>query len=125
MAVGDVVSFVENYGTVEEVSSDYALTRSQISQALQYCSTLQCQIDKPKVFCHNCSLRRQQKGPLETSGLEEIRHGDFVYVKGKDFLSFGPMEELLSDWNGQDWWKIAAERLIDMRIELFGTQDQN
>ncbi|MFD1466620.1 DUF433 domain-containing protein [Hymenobacter caeli] len=124
LAVGDVVSFMENYGTLEEIVSGYELTRSQISQALQYCSVLQCKIDKPKVFCHNCSLRREQEGPLDTSDLEEIKDGNSVYVRGNNLISLGSMEELLDDWNGKDWWIIAAELLVDSRAELFGAQDQ-
>ena len=124
LAVGDIVSSVESYGTLEEVISDYELTRSQISQALQYCSAMQCLADKPKVFCHNCSLRKQQEGSLDTSNLEEIKDGDSVYVRGENFISFGSMADLLDDWNGKDRWTIATDLLIDLRVELFGTQDQ-
>ena len=123
LAVGDIVSSVEIYGTLQEVMSDHELTRSQIGQALQYCSARQCLRDKPKVFCHNCSLRRQQEGPLDTSDLKEVTDGDSVYVKGENFISFGTMADLLDDWNGKDRWIIATDLLIDLRVELFGAQD--
>jgi uncharacterized protein (DUF433 family) len=124
LAVGDVVSLL-NYGTLSEVFNDFELSRTEVRQALQYCSTLQCQADNPKTFCHNCSLRRRQEGPLDTSNLEEIRDGESVYVKGNNFIALGSMEESLNDWNGRGWWKIAVDLLIDLRVELFGTQDQN
>jgi uncharacterized protein (DUF433 family) len=124
LAVGDVVSML-SYRTLDEALNDFELSNSEISQALQYCSIMQCKSDEPKVFCHNCSLRRQQEGPLDTSDLEEIKDGEFVYIKSNNFTSISSMEELLDDLNGQDWWKIAADLLIDLRVELFGTQDQD
>ena len=29
------------------------------------------------------------------------------------------MNELLEDWQGQDWWTIAEDLLIDLRDDLF------
>ena len=113
------------YGGLHEALTDFELSSSEVSQALQYCSALQCKTDAPKVFCHNCSLRRQQEGPLDTSDFEEVRIGESVYVRGENFISFGSMEDLLNDWNGQDWWKVATDLLIDLRAELVGSQDQN
>ncbi|GAB3579605.1 hypothetical protein GCM10027345_19830 [Hymenobacter daeguensis] len=113
------------YGGLHEALIDFELSRSEVSQALQYCSTLQCKTNALKVFCHNCSLRRQQEGPLDTSDLEEIKGENTVQVRGPGFIFFGSMEELLDDWKGQDWWTIAADLSIDLRAELFGLQDQN
>jgi uncharacterized protein (DUF433 family) len=118
LAAGDVVSFVKSYGTLEEIIADYELTLSQIRQALLYCSTLQCKNDNPIVFCHNCSLRRQQEGPLDISNLEEVKVDDSILVKGGNSIFFGSMDELLEGWNGQDWWKIATDLLIEMRSKL-------
>ena len=125
LAVGDVVSIVKDYGALSEVLADYELSISEVSQALQYCSSLRCKIDQPLVFCHNCSLRRQQEGPLDTSELEEITATDSVFVKGEDFIALCSMEELLDDWSGYDWWAIATELLVDLRTELFGGNCHN
>jgi uncharacterized protein (DUF433 family) len=118
LAVGDVVSFIKNYGTLEQVTKDYELSVSQIKQALQYCSNLQCKTDKPKVFCHNCSLRRQQEGSLDISNLEEIKDDETSFVKDDNSIFLGSMNELLEDWNGKDWWTIATDLLIDLRYQL-------
>jgi len=118
LAVSDVVSFIKNYGTLEQVTKDYELSVSQIKQALQYCSDLQCKTDKPKVFCHNCSLRRQQEGSLDISNLEEIKDNETSFVKGDNSIFLGSMNELLEDWNGNDWWTIATDLLIDLRYQL-------
>jgi uncharacterized protein (DUF433 family) len=119
LAVGDVVSFVKNYGTLEQVIEDFELTLSQIRQALHYCASLQCKnIDKPIVFCHNCYLRRLQEGPLDISKLKEEKVNDSIMIKGDYSIFFGSMNELLEDWNGQDWWKIATDLLIEMRDKL-------
>ena len=118
LAVGDVVSFIKNYGTLEQVTKDYELSVCQIKQALQYCSNLQCKIDKPKVFCHNCSLRRQQEGSLDISNLEEIKDDETSFVKDDNSIFLGSMNELLEDWNGKDWWTIATDLLIDLRYQL-------
>ena len=118
LAVGDVVSFIKNYGTLEQVTKDYELSVCQIKQALQYCSNLQCKIDKPKVFCHNCSLRRQQEGSLDISNLEEIKDDETSFIKGDNSIFLGSMNELLEDWNGKDWWTIATDLLIDLRYQL-------
>jgi len=125
IAVGDVVNFVKNYGTLEEVIKDYELTISQIRQALQYCATLQCKNDKPKVFCHNCSLSRQQEGPLDTSDLEEVEINETIFVKGDNSIFIGSMDELLEAWEGQDWWTIATDLLIDLRDELRDRQNRS
>jgi uncharacterized protein (DUF433 family) len=116
LAVGDVVSIV--YDSLHHALDGHKLTIDQIKQALSYCATLQCKSDNPLVFCHNCSLRRQQEGPLDTSCLEEVTQGDSVFVQGENFISFGSMQDLLEDWNGYDWWIIATELLIDLQPEL-------
>jgi uncharacterized protein (DUF433 family) len=115
LAVGDVVSFVKNYGTLQEIKDDFELSQSQIRQALQYCSNLQCKEEKPILFCHNCSLRREQEGPLDISGLKEITSDNAIIVEGDNSVYFGSMNELLSDWDGCDWWVIATDLLIDLR----------
>ena len=125
LAVGDVISFLKGYGTLEEVIKDYELTISQIRQALQYCSTLQCKKDNPKVFCHNCSLRRQQEGSLDISNLEEVRDDEGTFVKGDNSIFLGSMSELLQDWNGENWWTIATDLLIDLRNELSDKQNRS
>jgi uncharacterized protein (DUF433 family) len=122
LAVGDVVSTLK-YGGLHEALTDFELSRSEVIQALQYCSTLQCKADRPKIFCHNCSLSGEAN-PLDISDLEEVRGKNTVQVRGPNFIFFGSMEDLLDDWNGQDWWEIATDLLIDLRVELFGSQDQ-
>ncbi|HEX8327763.1 MAG TPA: DUF433 domain-containing protein [Hymenobacter sp.] len=116
LAVGDVVSIVHD--SLHHALDSHELTLSQIKQALSYCSMLQCQADNPLVFCHNCSLRSKQEGPLDTSDLEEVISGDSVFVKGENFMFFGSMEDLLEDYCGYDWWIIATDLLIDLRNEL-------
>ena len=118
LAVGDVISLLKGYGTLEEVINDFELPILQIRQALQYCSKLQCKTDKPAVLCHNCSLRRQQEGSLDISGIDEIRGDKVTYVKGDNSIFLGSMEELLQDWNGENWWEAATDLLIDLRNEL-------
>jgi len=125
LAVGDVVSFIKNYGTLQEVIDDYELTISEIRQALQYCSSLQCKQDKPTTFCHNCSLRREQKGPLDISNFEEMTLSDTTFTKSDNSIFLGSINELLEDWQGQDWWTIAADLLIDLRIDLFQGQNRS
>ena len=85
---------------------------------MEYCSSLQCKLDKPKLFCHNCSLRRQQVGPLDVSNLEEIPLDNGFIVKGDTSIFLGSMNDLLEDWKGQDMWTIATDLLIDLRNEL-------
>jgi uncharacterized protein (DUF433 family) len=116
LAVGDVVSIVSD--SLHHALDGHELTLSQVKQALGYCATLQCKSDNPLVFCHNCSLRRQQEGSLDTSGLEEVISGGSVFVKGDNFIAFGSMQDLLDDWNGYDWWTTATDLLIDLRNEL-------
>jgi uncharacterized protein (DUF433 family) len=118
IAVGEVVSFVQNYDTLQEVIEGFDLTIPQIRQTLQYCSALQCKNDKPKIFCHNCSLRRQQVGPLDISNWEEIKEEDVTFVKRDNVIFLGSMEELLKDWQGEDLWLVATDLLIDLRNEL-------
>jgi len=125
LAVGDVVSSLKGYGTLADVMKDYELSISQIRQVLQYCSNLQCKSDKPKVFCHNCSLRRQQEGSLDISNLEEVKGDDGTFVKGDNSIFLGSMDELLQDWSGQDWWTIAKDLLIDLRNELSDKQNRS
>lgn len=91
-----------SYGTLNEALNDFELSISEVSQALQYCSNLQCKTDEPKVFCHNYSLRRQSEDLLNTSDLGKIKDSGYEYVKGNNFIAFGSMEELLDDWHGQD-----------------------
>jgi uncharacterized protein (DUF433 family) len=119
LAVSDVVGFLRNYGSLQEVISDYELTISDIRQALHYCSMLQCKEDKPAVFCHNCSLRREQEGPLDISNLEEVALDDLTFVKSDNLVFLGSKDELLDEWQGQNWWKIAMDLLIDFRSDLF------
>jgi len=99
--VGDIVSIVND--SLDHAISAHKLSLDQIKQALDYCATLQCKDDAPLKFCHNCSLRRNQEGPLDTSGLEEIIEGNSVFVKGENFIAFGSVQDLLDDWNGYDW----------------------
>ncbi len=101
LAVGDVVSFIKNYETLSEVMEDYELTPSEIKQALQYCSNLQCRQDEPTVFCHNCSLRREQEGKLDTSDLEEVTINDSTFVKGEIRFS-------LVLW--KNYWKTGMDK---------------
>src|SRR6478735_4530839 len=118
LAVGDMVGFLKNYGTLKEVIEDYELTVPEIKQALQYCSNLQCKQDRPIVFCHNCSLRREQEGPLDISNAKEITSNDLTFVKNDNSYYLGGMNEMLDDWKGQDWWIIATDLLIDLRNDL-------
>ncbi|WP_169513194.1 DUF433 domain-containing protein [Hymenobacter aerophilus] len=117
LAVGDVVSLIEDRN-LKEVVDDFELKISEIRQALQYCSSLQCKIDMPVVFCHNCSLRRKQEGPVDTSDFEEIVLGSSTIVKGHNSIFLGSMSEMLEEGSGRDRWKIAAELLIDLRREM-------
>ena len=119
LSVGDVVNFIKYYGSLQEVMDDYDLSSEEIRQALLYCSSLQCKQDNPSVFCHNCSLRREQNGPLDTSDLEEMTFNDTKFVKGDNSVFLGSMDDLLEAWKGQDWWKIATDLLIDLRNDLF------
>jgi uncharacterized protein (DUF433 family) len=116
LAVGDVVSII--YDSLDHALDSHELTLDQIKQALGYCAALQCKSDNPLVFCHNCSLRSEREGPLNTSDLEEFTSGDYVYVRGENFHFFGSMVELLEDHRGYDWWAIATDLLIDLRTEL-------
>ena len=49
LAVGDVVSLVNSYGTLEEVKKDFELNASLIKEALLYCSSQRCIADRPLV----------------------------------------------------------------------------
>jgi len=117
LAVGDVVSSL-SYGSVTEVVQKDELSYEQVRQALQYCATQQCLVDKPIVFCHNCSLRSRQEGPLDTSELEEFQSQNGTRVQGGGLLFFGTMKELLAEWQGQSWWLIASDLLIELRNDL-------
>lgn len=119
LSVGDVVSFMKYYSSLQEVIDDYDPLSEEIRQALLYCSSLQCKQDNPSVFCHNCSLRRQQNGPLDTSDLEEMTFNDATFVTGDNSIFLGSIDELLEAWEGQDWLKIATDLLIDLRNDLF------
>ena len=57
LAVGDLVSLVDVYdNNINSVVSDFNLSLQQIRQALHYCKILECKIDNPVKFCHNCTL---------------------------------------------------------------------
>jgi uncharacterized protein (DUF433 family) len=61
LAVGDIVSLVNIYHEdIGVTMTDFELSLQQIRQALHYCKTLQCKIDKPQKYCHNCYLRFSQ-----------------------------------------------------------------
>lgn len=85
---------------------------------MKYCSTLQCKTDKPLVFCHNCSLRREQDGSVNTNNMEEVTIDNEKFVKGDNSVYLGSMNEFLSQAQGRDYWLIATDLLIDLRIEL-------
>lgn len=118
LAVGDIVCSINNYGNIHEVVVEYELTIFEIKQSLEYCSSLQCKSDKPKVFCHNCTLRRQQDGPLDTTNLNETILDDENLVEGNNSIYLGSLSNKLEDWNGRTWWKTATELLIKWRNEL-------
>jgi hypothetical protein len=112
--VGDVISSLSNYEEVTAVVQEYELSLEQVRQALRYCASQHCLVDKPMVFCHNCSLRSKQEKALNTSDLKEIDGR----VVGNGMVFFGTMEELLLEWQGQDRWLTACDLLIDLRSEL-------
>jgi uncharacterized protein (DUF433 family) len=61
LAVGDIVSLIDVYHEDMSVTmKDFELSLQQIRQALHYCKVLQCKIDKPEKYCHNCYLRFSQ-----------------------------------------------------------------
>lgn len=112
IAVGDVVGNLASCNNLEEVVFDFELTYEQIFQALNYCSALQCKKDNPVVFCHNCSLRRDQEGPIDISTLEEFTIHESSYVKSGNSIYLGTLNDFLGDWNGREMWPIAAELLL-------------
>lgn len=114
LAVGDVISSLSDYGEMTGLIQDYELSREQVKQALQYCASQHCLVDKPVLFCHNCTLRSKQEGPLDISELEEVDGR----VVGNGLVFFGTMEEFLAEWQGQDRWVVASDLLIDLRNEL-------
>lgn len=114
LSVGDVISSLSDYGGMAGVMQDYELSQEQVQQALQYCASQHCLVDKPILFCHNCSLRSKQEGTLDIFELEEIDGR----VVGNGLVFFGTMEELLAEWQGLDRWVIARDLLIDLRTEL-------
>jgi len=113
LSVGDVVSFLSR-SDLKEVIDDYGLTKQEIKDALHYCCSLQCKIDKPTVFCHNCSLRREQDGPLDISYYQEEKIDGDYFVKGNGITFLGSMDEFLKDHAGQDFWKISTDLLINI-----------
>lgn len=117
LAVGDVISLL-NGSELSQVIQDYELSKIEILEALHYCSSLQCKIDKPKVFCHNCTLRREQDGPLNVSEYEEQKINGEYYVKGNGLLFFGSMKEFLEDYKGKNFWEISTDLLIDLGPKL-------
>jgi uncharacterized protein (DUF433 family) len=118
LAIGDVVSLVNNYGTFDQVKQDFELTNDEIKQALLYCSLLKCKEDKPMVYCHNCSLRAEQEEPIDFSNLEEDSLEGTPIVKHGSQIYFGTLQEYLEEHRGKDWWKVATDLLIDKRDKL-------
>jgi uncharacterized protein (DUF433 family) len=118
LAVGDVVNIVKNYGSLSDVINDYELNVFEIKQALEYCVSQQCKLDKPNVFCHNCSLRFETDEDLNINDLTETIIDEISFVKGDNFIFMGTMEEFLIDWKGKDWWKEAENLLIDLYKQL-------
>lgn len=117
LAVGDVIATLNSTG-LKVAIEDFDLTMTEIRDALLYCSSLQCNADKPKVFCHNCSLRRDQEGPLDISQYQEVQIDGEFFVKGNGMTFFGSMSEFLEDHAGQDFWKISTDLLINFNTEL-------
>jgi uncharacterized protein (DUF433 family) len=115
LAVGDVISLVSIYGTLQEVRQDYELSGDEIKQALLYCSTLQCKEDKPDKFCHNCRLRSQSEVNIDLSDSEEIYINGEAVVKSSDSIYFGTLQEYMEHHQGKEWWKIACDLLIDFK----------
>jgi len=115
LAVGDVVSIVMLNG-IEVAVGDYELTKPEIKEALHYCAALQCKMDCPPVFCHNCSLRKKE--PIDFSELREenIQGEDITHYQNLIFL--GRKQEFIEDWNGKDLWNIAVNLLIDFGTKL-------
>jgi uncharacterized protein (DUF433 family) len=62
LAVGDIVSLLDQYETLSIFQNDFELSLQQVRQALHYCKDLYCQKDQPEKYCHNCSLRVKQDG---------------------------------------------------------------
>ena len=101
LAVGDVVSIVSD--SLHHALDSHELTLDQIKQALSYCATLQCKIDNPLVFCHNCLLRRRQEYLLDTSDLEEVIEENSTFVKGENLIFLGLMQAMLEEWDSYNW----------------------
>lgn len=69
LAVGDIVSLVEIYHEdIGVTMKDFELSLQQVRQALHYCKILQCKIDKPEKYCHNCYLRFAQDPKAANEG---------------------------------------------------------
>jgi uncharacterized protein (DUF433 family) len=118
LAVGDIVSLVSSYGSFEEIKKDFELNTSIIKEALLYCSSQQCLKDKPLVYCHNCSLRNEQEGLPDLFNIKEQQVDDTKFVKDENSIYFGSKEEYLKEVQGQKWWVVATELLIDLRNEF-------
>jgi uncharacterized protein (DUF433 family) len=118
LVVGDIVSLVSSYGTFEEVKRDFELNASLIKEALLYCSNQQCIKDKPLVYCHNCILRTEKESLPDLFDLEEKQIDDTKIVIEGTSIYFGSKEEYLKDVQGERWWEVASDLLIDFRNEL-------
>lgn len=82
LAVGDIVSLVNTYDSnINSMMTDFNLSLQQIRQALHYCKILQCKIDHPVKYCHNCTLRVTMNNENKSNEQDNWKRADLLFQK--------------------------------------------
>jgi uncharacterized protein (DUF433 family) len=110
LTVYNVVSGI-NYDGLEYLT-DHKLDIIVVKEALNYCSSLECQKDSTGNFCNGCILNSLKNGwKIDRNELEEItiNNEKFLKYKDSDSIYLGSLEDYEEDSFGKMGWKIAEE----------------
>ncbi|MEL6559482.1 MAG: hypothetical protein AAFQ94_14930 [Bacteroidota bacterium] len=120
LTVYDVVAGLGTYGIDQDYWNDYVndfdITVEQAKQSLEYCRTQQCEVDKPKYFCHRCRLRTIQDGDeIPQDEIEEFDIKCFNKSENSRFYLNSENEELTEEY-GIETWRFAEVLSREMKF---------
>lgn len=107
LAVCDVI-FSLKFDALVTIHDTWQLNNEEVKDALDYCANQQCLEDKPKNFCHHCVLANENEEPIDLSEYEEFEINQELYVKSNNSFFLGSLKEIIEDYKGLEYWKIAA-----------------
>lgn len=110
LTVYNVITGINGDGL--EYIDEHELNLNVIKEALNYCSTLECQKDKNGNFCDGCVLNSLKNGwKVNKNDFKEInKNGQPLLIHTKtDSIFMGDMKEYEEQSFGRIGWKIAED----------------